>query len=84
MLEAKDTVMKGEQARMAYLSGRTVEVQAEISFKAGIKEIVDWLNKENTLKWKSLTNTPDWFRHCGLGISDEKWQAKLKELGIED
>jgi hypothetical protein len=53
-----------------------------ICIKVGRKEIIDWLNTENTLKWKSLKNKPDWFKHCGLGISDEKWQKQLKEWGI--
>jgi len=48
-----------------------LEAQAEISFKAGIKEVVEWVKE----------------RDCGTKSSvwlfRDNWQAKLKEWGIE-
>jgi len=44
--------------------------QAEISFKAGKKEVVDTLKDHPDFYKKMLGNSPD-------------WQAKLKEWGIE-
>lgn len=43
--------------------------QAEISFKAGIKEVVEWI------KSKAIEI---------IGIPQEEWQAKLKEWKIEN
>ena len=48
----------------------------------GRQEVVEWLNKENIIKLKSLQGTGEWFKHCGLLIPDNKWQVKLKEWGI--
>lgn len=44
--------------------------QAEISLKAGRKEVVDWINSRH-----ALSN-----ERTELG---QEWQAKLKEWGIE-
>jgi hypothetical protein len=46
--------------------------QAEISFKAGIREVVEWVEK-----YKSETTG---YIHISFG---QEWQAKLKEWGIE-
>lgn len=46
------------------------ERQAEISFKAGLKETVEWV-KTHYAGYQDYT------------ISDNEWQAKLKEWGIE-
>ncbi len=79
-MKVEDTVMKGEQARLAYLSGRTVEQQAEISFKAGIKEVVEWIQANSNLE------RGDW--DVGLCFEDylyfgyKDWQSKLKEWEI--
>ena len=42
--------------------------QAEISFKAGMQKIVDWIKEQPYLEME-------------LGI--EKWQAKLREWGVK-
>ena len=52
------------------------QAQAEYSFKAGVKEVVDWLNQDsNTLEIE-----------VGGGIARVidryAWQAQLKEWGI--
>ena len=55
------------------------KTQAEISFKAGIKEVVDWI-REN-----SYTSVSDGFMEGGSGkrtFGNTHWQAKLKEWGI--
>jgi len=80
-MEAKDTVMgKTQRDNLFYQGIGTLEgvcqMQAEISFKAGRKEVVDWLNQDsNTLEIE-----------VGGGISRVidryTWQAKLKEWGI--
>jgi len=91
-MEAEDTVMSfteqtKEMDRVEHakepMSGCLIRKQAEISFRAGIKEVVEWMNERNTLKLKSLEGTGDWFKHCGLLVPMDKWQAKLKEWGIE-
>ncbi|KKK62752.1 hypothetical protein LCGC14_3001170, partial [marine sediment metagenome] len=66
---------------------KSLQAQAEISFKAGqesgcyaegwasgIREVVDWVEKMNI----SL----DIFDH--VAIEGDAWQAKLKELGIDE
>ena len=51
-----------------------LEKQAEISFKAGMREVIDWINSRNSKK--------------GVGIGEMvylglDWNTKLKEWGIE-
>jgi hypothetical protein len=50
-----------------------LELTAETQFKAGIKEVVEWLSS------KVDTNFPD---NLIVGISVTEWQSKLKEWGI--
>ena len=45
--------------------------QAEISFKAGIREVVDW-----------ITNRENYYTNPHLKY-DKEWQAKLKSWGID-
>ncbi len=86
-MKAKDTVMKKEQAREIVSVGDQIEdilqvpidklaavckAQAEISFKAGIKEVVEWIKASGDA---SLYN-----QH---GDYTDDWQAKLKEWGIK-
>jgi nucleoid DNA-binding protein len=61
-MEAKDTVKNAFTP--AY-------EQAEISFRAGIKEVVEWVNNN--------INTDEEVAFKGIG----SWQAKLKEWGIK-
>lgn len=83
--EAKDTVMNDEQVvgiasqygdKYCPLSvGILLAAQAEISFKAGAKEVVEWLGN-NCVKDK------DWRLHA-FTITQGQWQAKLKEWDID-
>ena len=50
--------------------GDLMKRQAEISFKAGIREVVEWLEQI------SKAGQPSRF------IPSSEWQAKLKEWGI--
>ncbi len=50
-----------------------LETQAEISFKAGIKEVVEWVNDNS--EYFECEGSCDSDRH----IIDKKWQAKLRE-----
>ncbi len=72
-MKAEDTVMtfmeqSNEMKTAKALPGCLVRKQAEISFKAGIKEVVDWLEDNNL--------SPNFEK-------PELWQAKLKEWGVE-
>jgi len=87
-MEAKDTVI--DRFRIAklidqilvdypsagglYLSYKVAEEQAEISFKAGIREVVEWV--EANLQYPT--------RGEGLVLErNMEWQAKLKEWGLD-
>lgn len=50
------------------------KAQAEISFKAGIREVVEFVlaHKETGL----------FFKHGNVYIKPSEWQAKLKEWGL--
>ena len=84
-MEAKDTVISAiEQTKaldkvpFADLRSQVCrdilcEAQAEISFKAGIKEVVKWIQFRNY-------STPEHYSH--FQISKYEWQAELKELGL--
>jgi len=85
-MEAKDTVVKLKavpkeifenradtiHTKMCYVAGfkEGTEIQAEISFKAGIKEVVEAIK----------TNDPWLYAHLINGV---EMQAKLKEWGME-
>ena len=83
-MEAKDTVMSDEQIT-PYLSltdrvGSVVVqqddaflAQAEISFKAGIREVVEWIQKFEK-------QNPAHYSH--IQVEKYEWQAKLKEWGL--
>lgn len=54
------------------------ELQAEISYKAGIREVVEWLRKHMTfMEWEYEDSKGIWY----CPIDDNEWQAKLKEWG---
>ena len=81
-MEAKDTVMKGQQALAirkeikgdidkSWLNECCVR-QAEISFKAGMREVVEWVKgKDHPANISQIH------------ITKQDWQAFLKEKGIE-
>ncbi len=77
IMEAKDTVMSNvwreivggtEKGKISIRA--ELEAQAEISFKAGIKEVVEWIEAKNH---------PINISH--IHIVKTEWQAKLKEWG---
>lgn len=92
-MEAKDTVLNIEaiQALLAgqiidsnylyedinRLCKQVAQAQAEISFPAGIKEVVEWI------KQYSLVDPTDPTLYKSFRMEWEDWQAKLKEWGIE-
>ena len=53
--------------------------EAEISFKAGIKEVVEWI-ENNELYWRSVSTTNhDYYIPLSLANT---WQAQKKDWGI--
>ena len=76
-MKAEDTVMtfmeqSNEMKTAKVLPGCLVRKQAEISFKAGIKEVVEWLLSEGGFPW-DMDEYPERIK---------LWQAKLKEWGL--
>ena len=79
-----------------YLSYKIAEQQAEISFKAGIKEVVEWLKENDILCQHNRTHARQLVKYCGDdGIShtepklvyDElclrcKWQAYINKWEV--
>jgi len=55
--------------------------QAEISFKAGIKEVVEWID-ENGIEGVEETGEGFNLDKPQLVVDKKPWQAKLKEWGI--
>jgi hypothetical protein len=86
-MEAKDTLIKTdeiEKISLGFLYPSNIETtiklldkQAEVSFKAGIKEVVEWINNN----WYSAKFYA-WENNC-MGINAKEWQDKLKEWGIK-
>lgn len=84
-MEAKDTVMSGDQQGYYWNENRygiqcdtqgLLKAQAEISFKAGMKEVVEWITQENER---------DLFEgdaKVALWVRRKQWQVKKKEWGI--
>ena len=58
-----------EMEKAKVKAGCLIRKQAEISFKAGIKEVVGWIEKENPFSF--------------IYRSSVKYQTKLKDWGIE-
>ena len=83
-MKAEETVMNDDKIEAMVMEhcniGIEVEdtdraiakAQAEISFKAGIQEVVDWLLSEGGFPW-SMDEYPERIK---------LWQAKLKEWGL--
>ncbi len=74
-MEAKDTVMSNLADAITKHTdlpmGQAIAIeQAEISFKAGMREVVEWV-EQNT----SRMNT----NMYGISLDGAAWQAKLKE-----
>ena len=68
-MEAKDTVKNVFTPALE---------QAEISFKAGIREVVEWLPWE-----KTAYQTGEGSPIIQIQISEAEWEAQLKEWGVE-
>ncbi len=84
MQKWRDTVMNTKQIRKV-VECYTVEdakfpnryiiianTQASISFKAGQREVVEFMDKE----------FPYWRRHIQAGMTRDEWQAQLKRWGV--
>lgn len=84
-MEAKDTVIEGkiigihptEQAVIDGLLSR----QAKISFKLGIKEVVEWIRNEGIDN--DEFNTSEQYPLVHFRLNKSQWQTKLKEWKIE-
>ena len=74
-MEAKDTVMTPLQIHKKPKDKSYLEAQAEISFKAGIKEVVDWIrqNSDRLNALEDSTRFKAW----------REFEAKLKEWEID-
>jgi hypothetical protein len=94
-MEAKDTVTPtpdhsesiwcphcGEEFGIESTIEMTKELQAEISFKAGIKEVVDWILSISHDEPDEVDGQR--FMLLVMKISTEKWKSKLKKWGITD
>lgn len=86
-MEAEDTVMTYDEVRTYWLKrgvqgpdiDDTKEAQAEISFKAGIREVVRWVNRKLIVTFPLDTTE---IYHLKMVLGSYEWQAKLKEWGI--
>ncbi len=79
-MKAEDTVLSRKIHEIDTLCEERVK-QASISFKAGVKEVVEWINEHSNAKatyTDDLHMTRRWLE-MPIGL----WQAKLKEWGIE-
>lgn len=69
----------GAVYRDKYMEG--ARNQAEISFKAGIKEVVEWIREHGNQEASytgDLHMTRSW-----IELSIGAWEAKLKEWGVD-
>ncbi len=78
-MKAKDTVIGVDPGdfnnqQRCWKVDEIVKRQAQISFKAGIKEVVEWLRLNSI-----ATTSP---AYMGFSMNTKMWQAKLKEWGI--
>jgi len=73
-MKAKDTARHQDNCELSHIKinfGKCTcgaEQQAEISFKAGRKQVVDWINEADIIDDFCL----------------EEWQSQLKEWGIKE
>ena len=89
-MKAKDTIIKDfKYAQAKYMGDGFLEIlkeQAEVSFIAGMKEVVDWIVSESKhhIVYKS-TNPTEKSYPVGyeLLILEQQWRLKLKEWGME-
>ena len=74
-MEAKiqEAINKLPVIQKAHIYEPKIEDVAESSFKAGIREVVEWLGLHQSETTRQFV---------GFTICTENWQAKLKEWGI--
>lgn len=95
-MEAKDTVMSDEEINFykhlytdqthehfIYDFKGVAKAQAEISFKAGIREVVEMVNSCEMTTDVHQEDGSLFVRKGDIVILDAYWQAKLKEWGIK-
>ena len=79
-MEAKDTVLKvadlpkGVEQFYPFTPGelrKELGIQAEVSFQAGMQEVVDWITVEHQYLWLPTQQSVD------------AWQQFLKEHGLK-
>ena len=85
-MEAKDTVMNMQERELLYLKvGDPLETicqaQAEISFKAGIREVVEWV-KHTATEPMAVKDSDKTQTMLIVAMPAEQWQAKLKEWNV--
>ena len=73
-MKAEDTVLKSRLNPDNSVHFPTQEEQAEVSFKAGLREVVEWIKQNRT--------TPLGDDPYGYYIWETKLQAQLKEWGL--
>lgn len=57
-----------------------LEKQAELSFKAGMREVIEWINDP----FNTCNEVDDLEQPTGMKMfNDSEWQSELKEWGIE-
>jgi len=59
-----------------------VQAQAEISFKAGIKEVVEWIIENAAFPMSNLSYVERQATPLDVYIEFGDWQAKLRDWGI--
>ena len=91
-MKAKDTVMSDAElfeiwderlvlpSNAIILQRNTAQRQAEISFKAGMKEVVNWI-KSNSKDALIRDSAPQMFM---TGFAKWEWLVFLKENGLEE
>lgn len=81
---AKDTVIKLEETTNDSLRIHMEKIlleQAEISFRAGIQEVIDWIKEHQSCDITMVTFNRKSVELCIL-IRNDEWQGQLKEWGI--
>lgn len=74
-MEAKDTILGVAQDAIWDFEKFKLD-QAEVSFRAGIKEVVEWI--------KEHSNDDDEYNIGGKVFFLNDWQAQLKEWGLQE
>ena len=80
-MEAKDTVMNFKQMNLLRSTPAVAEAQAEITFKAGMQEVVEWI-KGHILRCETERGIAYIQDIILFRFTKEEWQAFLKERGL--